>query len=394
MKNKELLTGDIYLFPFNTESLVMFHVLKHNGFDVKAFCDSSEALQGKNYNGTPVIPLVKGENETVIITAHRLYIHANLFAHSLKIEQFLTAEDFEYAYPLVDKEFICENIPRQKVVYDWLHQQIKQVILPDDAKYTINTLNVSVTDRCNLRCKHCGALMQYMQHPQHISLNSLKNDMNMLFSKVDFIRDIHILGGEPFLYPELAEYLNFLSERRERIGSLYIITNGTIIPKPEVIKAIANSKTLVRISDYTGAVPQKIDQIISTFAEYGAEAQLVSFEWNWENQLTYDDPADRQKKYNCCFAKNFNNCLKNGKLYLCDFLENAELLHMIPYSDDHHLELKNANRDDITKFLSNDVAPLGCDYCSGHDHAHPIVIPAAEQISAPLTYKSFDETYK
>ena len=108
MKNKELLGDNIYLFPFNAEALIMYHILKQNGFHVEAFCDSAPERQGMVYQDCPVRPRVSGAEETVIICGHRLYIHAHLFEKSFKIEDFLEETDFAPAYAQIDRDFIYE----------------------------------------------------------------------------------------------------------------------------------------------------------------------------------------------------------------------------------------------------------------------------------------------
>jgi AdoMet-dependent heme synthase len=88
-----------------------------------------------------------------------------------------------------------------------------------------------ILDRCNLRCLHC---YQYdfskdrepgwpeMKH----AADNLLNTMNSWGTKLDAA----LTGGEPFLKPELFQLLDYL-DNSKHVGSLCIITNGTIWPE-------------------------------------------------------------------------------------------------------------------------------------------------------------------
>lgn len=391
MRNTNLLKQPIFLFPWTAEAVLMYHVLKKNGYTVSGICDNNDQLHGKTYEGCPIIKPVSGKDETVIICGHRLYIHGHIFDKFLKIDQLLTDDDVQPAIDSINTEEFLALAPKQTTKLGRLKHEIRQVILPKDNIVLLNTINITVTERCNLRCKHCAALMQYFERPVHIPIEELKHDIDALLSKVDFIRDIHILGGEPFLYPQLSEYLTYLRKYRSNIGSLYLITNGTVVPKQEVIDALAESEVLVRISDYKEKSWQK-EALIKALDVNGVMSQVTDYPWTYENQLVYDDTRTPQQKFDCCFAKRFNNCLTNGKIYYCDFLANAEKLEMVPYDADNGITLDGASGADIISYLQKSDAPLGCTYCGGHDHS--IEIPIAEQTPDILPYRSFKDTYE
>lgn len=88
-----------------------------------------------------------------------------------------------------------------------------------------NTLQIFITNKCNLKCKECFAR------------NIIDNDKNMEVEEYkivvfDFIqkqgKQINIIGGEPFLHPQLLEFLK-INQRYELKTTIY--TNGYYLDK-------------------------------------------------------------------------------------------------------------------------------------------------------------------
>ena len=74
---------------------------------------------------------------------------------------------------------------------------------------------------------------------KHKDLEKIKEDIDILFKKVDFISTLHLVGGEPFLYPNHKEVFEYIGENyRDKIDNVLITSNGTLVPKPEVLDII------------------------------------------------------------------------------------------------------------------------------------------------------------
>ncbi len=86
-----------------------------------------------------------------------------------------------------------------------------------------------ITDRCNLRCKHC-----YQQDYSGSSeldftgLRDIADEIIRTLSKWNKKGDIAITGGEPLLKEEMFPLIQYL-ESAEEIESLDILTNGTLL---------------------------------------------------------------------------------------------------------------------------------------------------------------------
>jgi radical SAM protein with 4Fe4S-binding SPASM domain len=92
-----------------------------------------------------------------------------------------------------------------------------------------------LTDRCNLRCKHCYQ-SSYETHGE-LSLSELKDiyyKIEDYISKNNLKGSIQLTGGEPFARKDFLDILEFLKEKKKI--SYGIMTNGTILSEKLVKK--------------------------------------------------------------------------------------------------------------------------------------------------------------
>lgn len=84
-----------------------------------------------------------------------------------------------------------------------------------------NTLQIFITNRCNLKCKGCFARKIMKENNQDISLKEYGKAVKEFLRKGG--KQINIIGGEPLLHPQLREILDF--NRKHKIKTT-IYTNG------------------------------------------------------------------------------------------------------------------------------------------------------------------------
>lgn len=101
-------------------------------------------------------------------------------------------------------------------------------------------LNVDLTMKCNMACKHC-VTKDFVQTEDLIISKKIIEWIN----KSPFMVAV-ITGGEPFLTEYENQLMTLLREIHSR--GLIVDTNGTILPSDSVIKIILETNTLVRIS--------------------------------------------------------------------------------------------------------------------------------------------------
>jgi MoaA/NifB/PqqE/SkfB family radical SAM enzyme len=101
-------------------------------------------------------------------------------------------------------------------------------------------LHIMPTDKCNLKCSFCSVANRGAGPDLKLAeIKSAVNDLRMLGMKAAILSG----GGEPALYPEINELLQFLADNGLEIG---LITNGTLFKRidPEYLESL----TWVRIS--------------------------------------------------------------------------------------------------------------------------------------------------
>lgn len=87
-----------------------------------------------------------------------------------------------------------------------------------------NTLQVFITNKCNLKCKGCFARKVMDSEYDHISLEEYRRVIHVFLAKGG--AQINILGGEPLLHPKLKEILDI--NRAHGIRTT-IYTNGYLL---------------------------------------------------------------------------------------------------------------------------------------------------------------------
>src|ERR1700684_2193475 len=92
----------------------------------------------------------------------------------------------------------------------------------------LSSLRVSVTDRCNLRCRYCMPLEDYAWLPGERLLSAEEiARLTEVFTAVG-ARRVRLTGGEPLLRRELPEIVRRLSAN-PAIEDLAMTTNGVLL---------------------------------------------------------------------------------------------------------------------------------------------------------------------
>ena len=196
-------------------------------------------MQVSGVNGCKVLSLKQymeqGICGIIVITADRKNIPA--------IEQQLVEAGFDKGKDFfTQKEFTHKFFPVLSVYkYDLLYVDLVQICL---------------TERCTLKCKDCAhGCFAVDATSDDMSLETAKKSADSFFSKVDIVREFVLIGGEPFLYKEISEIISYIGEKyRDKISIFSIVTNGTIIPKQEILNLCKKYNVLVRISDYSETI--------------------------------------------------------------------------------------------------------------------------------------------
>ena len=89
-------------------------------------------------------------------------------------------------------------------------------------KYSLKSLFLEITRKCNLKCEHC-----LCGEAQNLTIS--KKVIDRMFEQIENATNITLTGGEPLLAVDMIEYF-FRKLKQSQWKPLYIdiVTNGTI----------------------------------------------------------------------------------------------------------------------------------------------------------------------
>lgn len=295
---------------------------------------------------------------------------ADLFINSqFTIDKNLTGESEEFLRYSVSTVLQCQNAS-----------------LSADQFY-LRSVDLVITEKCTLKCKDCANLMQFYEAPINYNIENIIAGVINLSARTDFIHEIRVIGGEPFLNKDIYKIINRISEIKN-INKIVIYTNGMIPPKEYEIKTFNKDKILFSITDYA-ELGRNLDKTISTLERNGLPYRLHPPE-HWtdsgrfiESPLGVEEAKDLFAK--CC-GKNLYTLI-GEKLYRCPFAANAEKINAIPIDFSNSVSI-TAEASSIKEFAYGIEYIDACRYCPGRSFDSPIIKPAV-QVKQPIVYKKY-----
>lgn len=229
----------------------------------------------------------------------------------------------------------------------------------------MDKVDVVITTKCNLLCDGCSHLMPYYKNPNHLNRDQVIASMRKLAEAVDWFDHFNILGGEPFLNPDLKYIMEAIPAEKSRL--VQVLTNATIIPKdPELFAVMRRKGVHVVITPYPSNENTR-EQLIAVL-----ERENVA--WNYyDRQWTdYGEPRDyhrsprelRRQFFKC------NEVCKNlldGRLYYCFRCAHISDLGFCQYRKGEAVDLlKNTtaqNRQQLRRLMWRHKPLEACQYC-------------------------------
>ena len=111
----------------------------------------------------------------------------------------------------------------------------------------LRNLRISVTDRCNLRCRYCMPEAEYVWLPRSSILSFEEIDrLAGIFAGLG-VSKVRLTGGEPLLRHDLPTLVSLLS-RRAAVRDLALTTNGVLLaPAAEALRAAGLRRVTVSL---------------------------------------------------------------------------------------------------------------------------------------------------
>lgn len=257
----------------------------------------------------------------------------------------------------------------------------------------ISSISFLPSTRCNLRCEACLNFTPYMKRFDERPWDQIKADIDMFFSCIDYIMLFHISGGEPMLYPHMARLIEYIdSHYRDQIYILRTVTNGTILPKTELLKALSDLHVDVTVDDYREAVPQSEDtfkELLSLLEQYDIKYEVnKADEWIDLAPLTTDHSdwgeTRLQDKFNRCHVPWQE--LRDGKIYSCNYASYAMVAGLTEVDETEYFDLSTYTPEKQKELIEfrlgyNEKGYMEfCKHCSGYVDINPNIVPPAKQL--------------
>lgn len=117
----------------------------------------------------------------------------------------------------------------------------------DRLRRPLTSLRISVTDRCNMRCRYCMPEAEYVWLPRGSILNFEEIDrLAGIFSQLG-VDKLRLTGGEPLLRQDLPDLVALLA-RHEGITDLALTTNGILLgEQAEALRAAGLRRVTVSL---------------------------------------------------------------------------------------------------------------------------------------------------
>ncbi|WP_139453146.1 radical SAM protein [Campylobacter armoricus] len=270
-----------------------------------------------------------------------------------------------------------------------------------EGKVDIPYLELVLTTRCTLRCESCNNLMQYFSPSNQYTctLEGIIESLELLLSKVDSIARIRIIGGEPLLFKDLPQLIDYL-DTQKKILTFDILTNATIDFKEDLILRFKKSKKArkISISDYRKSpnlkIPLKQESILSKLKQNNIAFSYNTIDYWYDIDKIYKRGRSKEdiikNYYNCqmsCVSLMTSEGLENkqlapkGAIFVCPISSSLSRLKGLEEFDGDFLNLENP-KERFFEFYSQDFYK-SCDYC--RDFSQPIKkIPIAIQTDKVL----------
>ena len=286
--------------------------------EVIAFADNNPNLYSKNVYGT------------IIISPYRM----KKMIDEQSIDMLLVPSDRMVSYGL--REYVNQlqdlQINKYKIMPSWIVR--KPEIEEEDIKVVENVirkanfkeinqlqhLQFHVIDNCNLNCRRCQHFSNIADKNSFANFEKVRMDFVRLRELFDDINTIAILGGEPFLNPEIGRYVEMIRSLFKN-SRIEIITNGILVRQldREVVDIIRSNNCMINISYYP-VLEQRIEEIVSYLDNNQIQFHIGNHIDYFSKKLLREpmelNTIELNKRYRVC-RDACCTTLRDGNIYPC-----------------------------------------------------------------------------
>jgi len=243
------------------------------------------------------------------------------------------------------RQYYKEYLDKKGIKYTWYKNiaSIWPFVLKQ--KVHIFQTDVLVTEKCNLACSFCNMFIPHYELPKHRDTQTILNDIDLYFNLVDYVSIFHLVGGEPFLHPNIKDVIEYILEKySDKIDKFIITTNGTVLPKEEILEVLKNNNVILSVSNYSNKLEKlksKVERVVDTY-------KVNNINHYVRNNIEWYDFGDLRIKNNMSeeeLINHFDSCtapfrgLNDGKFYYCHLNTSAVLTKLFPPNENDYVNL-------------------------------------------------------
>lgn len=228
----------------------------------------------------------------------------------LLIDQLKTGDGWlhEEVQILLEKQHLNDRI----FFYDVKSDRIMKF-----GKPVLGYLEFDVSGHCNLRCKGCSHYSNLQKEPVWGDLSKFREHLVRLREIFDHIEVFRLVGGEPFLNPDVGQFAAAVREAFPDT-TLYVVSNGLLIPhvKEEILDTLRENNAVVNISYYppTVKMTEKIKEKLDDYkVPYTFSKPIRYFQYE-----VGETPGNGTSNYRHCPFIYCHILSDDGRLCLCD----------------------------------------------------------------------------
>ena len=245
---------------------------------------------------------------------------------------------------------------------------------------------------CNLNCKACLNFTPYIKKHYVRTFEEVKADIDLFFSCVDYVGLFYISGGEPLLYKNLNELIEYIGMNyRERINVLGMPTNATVLPDDKLLEALKKYEVCLTIDDYREKLPEKAErynQTVKLLKESGVSFQENKWDF-WidikpkETDNTHFTEEELETYFDAC-AVPWQD-LRDKKLWACNYANYANVAGLSTVNEKDYYDLTQHSKErqmELVEFrlgYNERGYTEFCKNCSGYLNINKNIVEAGEQ---------------
>lgn len=241
-----------------------------------------------------------------------------------------------------------------------------------DASLVFPVLTIVVNQKCTLACTHCGQYINHYGESERVNfpLERILDDIDRILASIEAVGYLCVIGGEPFLHPELGRVLKHIFSK-PNVGVVGVTTNGVCKMDEALLLALPKDRVCLFFSDYRCALDEKkaviFERNLERARNLGISHSIGRPLWLMPPSLKPAGMSETEKTAlkRGCASPNTCKTVQNGVFYPCSITA-AVGTHRLNHFDRDWVELRGRDpariADDLRVLLA---APCyeSCDYC-------------------------------